>query len=70
MSLLRLKKSVSFGEFKEITIMIVLAATQEKKHVRALSQLNKIMSDENNILTIHQAASAKEIYSLIESLSA
>ncbi|PLR86729.1 hypothetical protein CVD25_18435 [Bacillus canaveralius] len=51
---------MSFGEFNEITVIIVLAATQEKKHVRALSQLNKIMSDENNIHTIHQAASAKE----------
>ncbi|WP_180954934.1 PTS sugar transporter subunit IIA [Bacillus sp. V3-13] len=70
MSLLCLKKGISFGEFNEITIIIVLAATQEKKHVRALSQLNKIMSDQNNIHTIHQAVSAKEIFALIESLSA
>ncbi|UFJ39500.1 BglG family transcription antiterminator [Brevibacillus humidisoli] len=51
MSLLRLKKPVSFSEDqeREAQLIIVLAAIDQETHLKALAQMSKMLSEESNI---------------------
>jgi mannitol operon transcriptional antiterminator len=68
MSLLRLENSVSFsGDGKhEASLIIVLAAVDQESHLKALSELNGLLSDRRKLAAILQADSARDVLKLIE----
>lgn len=68
MSVLRLDKGVSFsntGE-KEVKLFIVLAAIDDEKHLKALSQLTTMMTDQENIKKLKAADSAEKMMEIID----
>ncbi|MFB6466395.1 BglG family transcription antiterminator [Cytobacillus sp. Hz8] len=71
MSLLRLTKAVPFSEKRkhDIQIMIVLAAIDGEAHLKALSQLTKMLTDSNNVQKILLAESSEEIFDLVNAYS-
>lgn len=69
MSLLRLKKSVSFGRGQEVHLIIVLAAVDRELHLHALSDLSHLLSEEKNIEQIIKTEKIEEIEELIHRYS-
>lgn len=69
MSLLQLKKSVSFSskEEHEVSLVIVLAAIDGETHLKALGQVIKIMSSPEIKAKLLSAATPENIYELIRS---
>ncbi|WP_251548895.1 BglG family transcription antiterminator [Neobacillus muris] len=71
MSMLKLEKAVPFSEKAghDIHLVIVLAAVDGETHLKALSQLTTILSEEENIKEIIQAGSSKEIFQIVSRYS-
>lgn len=71
MSLLKLSKAVSFSDKKshQVNLVIILAVIDGESHLKALSQLTKMFSNERNIKKLCAAISAEEIYELINTYS-
>ncbi|MBN2908829.1 BglG family transcription antiterminator [Polycladomyces sp. WAk] len=69
MSLLRLKKSVLFGEDKPVHLIIVLAATDDESHLRALAQLTELLSREENIDQLIRSGEKADVMKLIHHYS-
>jgi mannitol/fructose-specific phosphotransferase system IIA component (Ntr-type) len=69
MSLLRLKKSVLFGEEKPVHLVIVLAATDNESHLKALAQLTELLSLEENIDQLIQSGEKADVMKLIHHYS-
>lgn len=69
MSLLRLKQAVSFSDNDrhDVNIIVVLAAVDSERHLRALSQLTNLMSDPTVITNLILTKSTQEIVNLIQS---
>lgn len=65
MSLLRLEQGVEFCG-KTINLVIVIAAIDRQQHIRALTQLTKLVANSERKNTIIQAKSPNEIYLLIK----
>ncbi|MET3696873.1 transcriptional antiterminator [Bacillus oleivorans] len=68
MSLLKLNQPVSFSEGdpdKDVNIIIVLAATDNETHLKALSQLSELLEEDENINEILKASNADSIIPLI-----
>lgn len=72
MSLLRVKKGVSFSDErgKSVHLIIVLCAIDGDTHLKALSQLTKMMSNERNTEKLIQADSSNTIMEMIDFYSA
>ncbi|RYM02843.1 BglG family transcription antiterminator [Sporolactobacillus sp. THM7-7] len=73
MSLLHLEQPVEFVEGDpetSVNIVIVLAAVDNKSHLRALRQLTELLGDDENIDQLMKTQSVDEIAELIEKYSA
>ncbi|MBU9713980.1 BglG family transcription antiterminator [Evansella tamaricis] len=71
MSLLRLEESVYFSEQEKhrAKLIIVLAAVDNEKHLRALSQLTTMLSEEDVLQKVMDAKSADDIMTYINQYS-
>lgn len=72
MSLLHLAHPVEFVEGNQETsasIIIVLAAVDNKTHLKALRQLTELLGDDENIDEMIRASSVEEISQIIEKYS-
>ncbi|WP_332634348.1 BglG family transcription antiterminator [Halalkalibacter flavus] len=71
MSLLRLGKSVYFSEKEKhrAKLIVVLAAVDNEKHLRALSQLTTMLSDQAVLQNVMSAESVEEILTYINQYS-
>lgn len=69
MSLLRLKKSVSFGRGQEVHLVIILAAVDRELHLDALSDLSYLLSEEKNIEQMIKTEKIEEVEKLIHQYS-
>ncbi|XJZ26652.1 BglG family transcription antiterminator [Bacillota bacterium Lsc_1132] len=71
MSFLQLKHSCSFSEDPEhqVKLIFVLAAIDNETHLKALSQLTRMLSDSANVEKIMNADTTAEILSLINQYS-
>lgn len=71
MSMLILKNSVAFSEKAEhrVKLIIVLAAIDNDTHLKALSQLTKLLSDQNNIKSLENAVSVKKVMEIVDQFS-
>ncbi|WP_188455795.1 BglG family transcription antiterminator [Virgibacillus oceani] len=67
MSLLRLKESVNFSDEEKhrAQLIIVLAAIDNQTHLKALSQLTEMLSDEENVQRLIDSANTDEVLDLI-----
>lgn len=68
MSLLKINESVDFLG-KEVKVIVVLAATDNKKHLKALASLTELLMVEGNLEKIINAESIDSIISLIKNYS-
>jgi transcriptional antiterminator/mannitol/fructose-specific phosphotransferase system IIA component (Ntr-type) len=69
MSLLRLDEAVYFAPDKPVQLIIVLAATDNESHLRALVQLTKLLSEPSNIADILQSTDKSVILDYIHTYS-
>ena len=71
MSLLRIKESVSFSEKEEhkVNLVIILASKDNIEHLKALSQLSKILTSEENRNKLIYDADKEEIVKIIDRYS-
>lgn len=71
MSFLKIKNGCLFSEKEEhrVYVLIVLAAIDNETHLKALSQLTKLLSDKENMSVLFSANSAEEVFTLIEAYS-
>ncbi|WP_164217739.1 BglG family transcription antiterminator [Virgibacillus sp. YIM 98842] len=69
MSLLRLKEGVDFTEDYSINIIVVIAAEDKQKHLKALMQLMKLAGDEADRQAIIQHDTKEDIFEIIKSYS-
>jgi len=69
MSLLRLEEGVAFTEEYRINIIVVIAAEDKQKHLKALMQLMKLAGSKEDREAIIQAVSKDEIYKIAEKYS-
>jgi mannitol/fructose-specific phosphotransferase system IIA component (Ntr-type) len=71
MSLLSLKKSVSFSEDgkHDVNLILVLAAVDRETHLKAISQLSRLLSGDEGINTILEADSAGQVLEVINQYS-
>lgn len=71
MSFLKIKNGCLFSEREEhrVYVLIVLAAIDNGIHLKALSQLIKLLSDKENMSVLFSANSAEEVFTLIEAYS-
>ncbi|WP_366249021.1 BglG family transcription antiterminator [Terribacillus aidingensis] len=71
MSFLRLKEPVYFSadRTKGVRLLFCIAAIDNKTHLRALSQLTKLLSDKENVTTLIESDSKEEILALFKSYS-
>lgn len=73
-SLLHLKHPVDFNmggendEDRQVQLIFILAAIDNKAHLTALKQLSQILEDEDNIQKLIDAENKDEIYSLIQDI--
>lgn len=73
-SLLHLKHSVNFNmgddydEEREVRLIFILAAVDNKAHLTALKQLSQILEDEENIQKLIDTKNEDEMYSLINNI--
>ncbi|WP_196604013.1 PTS sugar transporter subunit IIA [Pectinatus haikarae] len=65
-SLLKLNKPVMFPEGKSVNIVVVLAANEEKNHLKLMSELADLFIDDKKIENIISAASVDYLQQLIE----
>lgn len=65
MSMLILKESVAFPEEKPVNVIIILAATDNESHLKALAQLTELLSSAENI---DQLIAAEEKSSVLETV--
>jgi mannitol operon transcriptional antiterminator len=72
MSLLRLNQGISFSESKkhQVQLVIVLAAIDRDKHLKSLSQLTTMFSNQQNIERVISAQHINQITELISEYSA
>jgi transcriptional antiterminator/mannitol/fructose-specific phosphotransferase system IIA component (Ntr-type) len=68
MSLLTIKEPVDFLG-KEVKVIVVLAATDNKKHLKALASLTELLMVEGNLEKIMNAESVDSIINLIQQYS-
>ncbi|RSK54625.1 BglG family transcription antiterminator [Bacillus canaveralius] len=66
MSLLILEEEVEFAEGLPVNLIIVIAAIDRKKHLKALMQLNDLVAEQENVRKIINSKDKKEIRNLIE----
>lgn len=66
MSLLKLNKGINFIDDHFINLVIVIAATDKRKHFKALMQLMKLAESNQDRNTIIKASTAEEIYTMIK----
>ncbi len=68
LAIVKLKKPVEFGnpDNDPVEILIAFATPDNKSHVKALSQLAKILMEEKNIEKIKNARTSDEIYEVFE----
>ena len=66
MSLLKLQNPVQFSEdgSKPVTLLICLAAVDNSTHLKALSQLTKILSDKEAFASLKSMNNVEDIVSL------
>lgn len=71
MSFLQLKQCCSFSEKEEhqVSLIFVLAAIDNDTHLKALSQLSKMLSDGSNLEKLRMAQSADEVLAIINQYS-
>lgn len=69
MSVMTLKEAIPFSEELSIQVIIVIAAVDRRMHLKALTQLNNLVSDETNVTAIIEAAEVDEISSLFQQFS-
>ncbi|WP_082233247.1 BglG family transcription antiterminator [Halobacillus massiliensis] len=69
MSLLRLKKGVSFNEDYRINLIFVIAAVDKQQHIHALMQLMKIAGSEEDQERLIQAGSVSEMHDILSAYS-
>jgi mannitol operon transcriptional antiterminator len=71
MSLLKLENSVPFSDDEKhnVQVVIVLAAIDGETHLKALSQLTTMLSNETNMIEILKANRPNRIFELIEAYS-
>lgn len=71
MSLLRLGESVYFSkeERHRASLIVVLAAVDNEKHLKALAQLSTMLSDEEMLQKLMDAESIEEIMKYIDQYS-
>ncbi|KON90198.1 PTS ascorbate transporter subunit IIA [Sporosarcina globispora] len=71
MSFLRLKESCSFSEKPEhqVSLFFVLAAIDNETHLKALSQLSKMLSDGDNQKKLQSAETADQVLEIINQYS-
>jgi mannitol operon transcriptional antiterminator len=71
MSFLQIKNGCLFSEKEEhrVYVLIVLAAIDNETHLKALSQLAKLLSDKESMRILFAANSAEEVLSLVEAYS-
>ncbi|GLB60248.1 BglG family transcription antiterminator [Cytobacillus sp. NCCP-133] len=67
MSFLQLKESCSFSEKSghQVTLFFVLAAIDNETHLKALSQLSKMLSNGENLEKLQSAETAAEVLEII-----
>ncbi len=66
MSLLKLDRGVHFAGQYCIHVLVVIAAVDKHRHLKALMQLMKLAGSEEDVRHILQAASAEEIRSILK----
>ncbi|SDJ57349.1 PTS sugar transporter subunit IIA [Salimicrobium halophilum] len=66
-SLLKLEKPVLYPEDKEVSLILVLAATDSDGHLDLISTLAEVLSEEDTKEGLEKAESKEEILRLIES---
>ncbi len=71
MSFLKIKNGCLFSEKEEhrVYVLIVLAAIDNETHLKALSQLTKLLSDKENMRVLFSTDSVDEVLTLIEAYS-
>ncbi|GAB3804352.1 BglG family transcription antiterminator [Virgibacillus kimchii] len=69
MSLLRLEEGVAFTEDYLINIIVVIAAEDKQKHLKALMQLMKLAGSEEDRTALVKADSEDDIYEIIKNYS-
>lgn len=69
MSLLKLDEPVDFGGNKLVQIIIVLAATDNESHLKALVQLTQLLGEPSNIEDIIASSSVEHILTYINQYS-
>jgi mannitol operon transcriptional antiterminator len=71
MSLLCLKNSVPFSDDNkhDVNLIIVLAATDKKTHIKAISQLSEMLSEEQDVEAILHADSSDQIVTIVNKYS-
>ncbi|KAB7706515.1 PRD domain-containing protein [Bacillus aerolatus] len=71
MSFLQLKESCAFSEKEEhqVNLLFVLAAVDNESHIKALSQLSTMLSNEENIHRLMKAESVSQVLDVINQYS-
>ncbi|AWO75791.1 PRD domain-containing protein [Geobacillus thermoleovorans] len=71
MSFLRIKKGCLFSDREEdrVYVLIVLAAIDHETHLKALSQLTTLLSNQEHIQMLFKAGSVEEVLALVEMYS-
>jgi mannitol operon transcriptional antiterminator len=71
MSLLKVKNPCSFTDKEEhqVNLIIVLAAIDNETHLKALSQMSKLLSNKENLKTLFESNSKEEVLQLVETYS-
>ncbi|WP_173915499.1 BglG family transcription antiterminator [Halobacillus sp. Marseille-Q1614] len=69
MSLLRLKKGVSFNEDYTINLIFVIAAVDKQQHIHALMQLMKLAGSERDQERLIQTGSVSEMHDILSDYS-
>ncbi|HEP0986598.1 TPA: PTS sugar transporter subunit IIA [Enterobacter ludwigii] len=68
LSLLKLKKGVSFGagEFDPVDVIIMLAAPDKHSHIDMISALAELFSSDDDMAELHQANTLEDIKTIID----
>lgn len=69
MSLLRLENGVNFSEDHKINVVVLIAAVDREKHLKALLQLTKLVQSEHDIDLLVKAKTKAEIDRIINKYS-
>ena len=68
LSLLKLKKGISFGagEFDPVDVIVMLAAPDKHSHIEMISALAELFSSDEDMAQLHVATPREEIKAIIE----